>query len=426
MSELENLPVAQFQRPRLPIPPPVWMSQPGSFAHATLTQRWPAIGRRTIAQNDFTPEIVENLEALLQELPYGVVRSLKDDNGPDLVAWASYLEPFVGEPWIDLPWYFAESYFYRRILEATQYFLPGPWRGVDPFESQKRASLETTMDAVRVISNQLHTWSNTQLLDSAANRDNLIALLYSDLWGNKADLSLFATVTDALSHSETKAQAKHTHILVDDTAILVDRLPNFQAGRIDFIIDNVGLELVSDLYLADFLLVSNTASTVYLHLKAHPTFVSDATIEDVHYTLKVLASDCEMDVRSLADRLKSHIASSRLQLREDFFWTAPLAFWEMPQPLHQELAQASLIFVKGDANYRRLLGDCQWPFTTRFEDIVCYFPAPFVALRTLKSQVAAGLKSSQVETLNREDPQWLSNGQWGVIQFADPSRFALT
>lgn len=393
------------------------MSEPGSFAHATLTQRWPAIGRRTIAQNDFSPEIVENLEALLQELPYGLVRSLKDDNGPDLVAWASYLEPFLDQPWIDVPWYFAESYFYRRILEATHYFLPGPWRGVDPFESQKRASLETTMGAVRAISNQLNTWSNTQLHeDGALNRDNLIALLYSDLWGNKADLSLFATVTEALSHSDSETHAQYTHILVDDTAALVDRLANFQLRSIDFIVDNVGLELISDLYLIDFLLVTKTAFTVYLHLKAHPTFVSDAMSKDVHYTLEVLASDREMNVRSLADRLKGHIASGRLQLREDLFWTAPLAFWEMPQSLHQKLAQASLIFVKGDANYRRLLGDCQWPFTTAFEDIVCYFPAPFVALRTLKSEVAAGLQPSQVETLNREDPQWLTNGQWGVIQ----------
>lgn len=134
MTELENLPVAQFQRPRLPIPPSLMMSEPGSFAHITLTQRWPAIAGRMIAQNDFPLEVVENLETLVQELPYGLVRSLRDDNGPDLVAWASYLEPFLAQRWIDVPWYFAESYFYRRILEATQYFLPGLQCGLDPYK----------------------------------------------------------------------------------------------------------------------------------------------------------------------------------------------------------------------------------------------------------------------------------------------------
>jgi hypothetical protein len=93
----------------------------------------------------------------------------------------------------------------------------------------------------------------------------------------------------------------------------------------------------------------------------------------------------------------------------------------MPEELRTELAPSHLIFIKGDANYRRLLGNCNWPFTTRFEDIVCYFPAPFVALRTLKSEVAAGLQLAQIETLKQEDAQWLTNGQWGVIQFVDPS-----
>lgn len=409
---MENLPSTQLQRPRLPVPPPLMMSEPGTFAHTTLTQRWLSIGQRMIAQNNFPPEIVENLEQLLQELPYGRVRSLKEDNGLDKAAWASYIEPFLDQRWIDVPWYFAESYFYRRILEATQYFLPGPQHSIDPFTSQKRASLETTIDAVRLISNQLNQ-------DNVRNRDNLIALLYGDLWGNQADLSLFANVTEGITHKNTETDARLKHILVDDTAILVDKLANLQAGRIDFIADNAGLELVSDLYLADFLLTSNTVSTVYLHLKPHPTFVSDAMPKDVHYTIEFLASDQERNVRFFADRLKSYIAAGQLKLQEDFFWTAPLPFWKMPQLLRQELAQANLIFIKGDANYRRLLGDCQWDYTTPFTDIVCYFPTSFVALRTLKAELAAGLQPSQVESLNHEDPQWLTDGQWGVIQFFD-------
>jgi hypothetical protein len=97
-----------------------------------------------------------------------------------------------------------------------------------------------------------------------------------------------------------------------------------------------------------------------------------------------------------------------------------LVFWEIPEELKSELAQSSLIFSKGDANYRRFLGDRHWPFTTSFQDIVCYFPAPLVALRTLKSEVAAGLQLEQVERLSHEDPEWLTNGQWGVIQFVEP------
>lgn len=91
----------------------------------------------------------------------------------------------------------------------------------------------------------------------------------------------------------------------------------------------------------------------------------------------------------------------------------------MPEELKNELAQSSLIIIKGDANYRRCLGDRQWSFTTVFEDIVCYFPAPILVLRTLKSEIAAGLQLKQVEKLNQEDPNWLTNGQWGLIQFSE-------
>ncbi|NJL37316.1 MAG: protein-glutamate O-methyltransferase family protein [Leptolyngbyaceae cyanobacterium SM1_4_3] len=77
------------------------------------------------------------------------------------------------------------------------------------------------------------------------------------------------------------------------------------------------------------------------------------------------------------------------------------------------------LVCKGDANYCRLLGDRHWSFTTRFEAIACYFPSPLLALRTLKSEIAAGLRPEQVKSLNQTDPNWLTSGEWGVIQFAD-------
>jgi hypothetical protein len=91
--------------------------------------------------------------------------------------------------------------------------------------------------------------------------------------------------------------------------------------------------------------------------------------------------------------------------------------WQMPDDLGDDLAQSHLIIAKGDANYRRLLGDRHWPFTTPFAAIVSYLPAPLLALRSLKSELAAGLSEPQIAWLNEEDEQWLVNGRWGVIQF---------
>jgi uncharacterized protein with ATP-grasp and redox domains len=417
-----NPSATQSSKPQLPLPPPLMMSEDGSFAHMTLLKRMPAMVKRVIAENDFSLEIVQNLETLLQDLPYGIVRQLKNDNGPDLTLWARYLEPFVGKRWIDIPWFFAEAYFFRRIVEATHYFLPGASQGIDPFALQKRLGLETAMDSIKAISVRVNTWIKAHLCgEGTKDPTDLIALLYFDLWGNRADLSLWPINNLSESHQNSRGfEDEKAHLLIDDTPMIATKVAHFDRVRIDFIVDNAGFELVGDLCLADFLLATNAAGVINLHLKSYPTFVSDATIQDVHSTLEVLAANSDPEVSSLANRWQDYINSGRLRLCENLFWTSPLAFREMPQPLQQELAQSSLVFVKGDANYRRCLSDRHWPFTTSFAEVVNYFPAPFAALRTLKSEIVAGLQESQIATLSHTDSQWLTNGQWGVIQFVEP------
>jgi uncharacterized protein with ATP-grasp and redox domains len=425
-----------FQHPRLAVPPPLMMSEPGSFAHLTLTQRWPAIAHRAIAENSFSSEIVADLEMLVQELFTGEVRLLKQDSAPDHAAWANYLQPYLGHPWIEIPWFFAEVYFYRRFLEATRYFQPGIWQGFDPFQTQKQASLTTALEKVRTVSTQMNSLYPSRSNESGNESEDkgekssawdthLVLLLHNALWGNQADLSLQPTV-DLTFQSDTEnghELVQKTHVLVDDTAALIEQLREPLTGRspvrIDVIADNAGFELICDLYLIDLLLTRQTSLTVYLHLKSHPTFVSDTTVADVHHTLAVLSNDANLTVQALAERLRRYLAIGQLHLLADPYWVSPLALWQLPQGLHRALAQSHLVIFKGDANYRRLLGDCHWSFTTRFEEIVCYFPAPLLALRTLKSEVVAGLQPDQVRSLSQTDPNWLTNGEWGVIQFAN-------
>ncbi len=179
----------------------------------------------------------------------------------------------------------------------------------------------------------------------------------------------------------------------------------------------IGISIYNFLCLVDFLLSSSLVNQVYLHLKPHPTFVSDAMIKDVHDTTSFLLASDTPQVKSFGQRLENHIQRGSLVLSEDYFWTSPLAFWEMPKAFKDELAHTSLLVIKGDANYRRLLGDRHWDMTTNIADIVCYLPVLMVALRTLKSEVAVGLKPEVVEELVKSDSCWLTNGQWGVIQF---------
>lgn len=49
--------------------------------------------------------------------------------------------------------------------------------------------------------------------------------------------------------------------------------------------------------------------------------------------------------------------------------------------------ESALVFLKGDANYRRLIGDRLWQTDTPFADVAGYFPTKLCALRTLKAEL---------------------------------------
>jgi D-3-phosphoglycerate dehydrogenase len=88
----------------------------------------------------------------------------------------------------------------------------------------------------------------------------------------------------------------------------------------------------------------------------------------------------------------------------------------MPPSLRQVLAQSDLVINKGDANYRCLVGDCHWPYTTPFADIVAYFPAPLLALRTLKAELAVGLMLSLARRIPEADRS-MKEGRWEKARF---------
>lgn len=404
--------------PSLPLPEPLIGAETGTFTEFTVTQRMPAIARRVIAENNFPSHINEGLENLAKQLPSGYLIPLSDDTGIDVAAWQKYLQPYQGKRWIDVPWFFAETYFYRLILNITNYFLPSAWQGVDPFQLQKSQGLKTSLDATITLCDQLTNWLSPTPQKNQNLPTALATLLYFALWGNRADLSLWSAFESDRTRFDIATQ--QAHILVDDVPKLTEFLLNGQPGQIAFIADNAGFELICDLALIDVLLTTGTTNQIQLHLKPHPTFVSDATIKDVGDTVDFLATSGDEKVANLAQRLQTHLASKKLILCEDYFWTSPLAFWEIPDALQNQLANASLLLLKGDANYRRLLGDRHWDFSTNMADIVSYLPVPLVALRTLKSEVAAGIPPQIVETVAKSDPHWLTNGQWGMVQLVFP------
>jgi hypothetical protein len=118
----------------------------------------------------------------------------------------------------------------------------------------------------------------------------------------------------------------------------------------------------------------------------------------------------------LARRLRDQLARQDLQVRSHWHYGTSLFYFQVPEDLRTMLAKADLVVVKGDANYRRLLGDAHWPLTHSFAQATSFFPAPLVALRTLKAEIIVGLQPGDAERLGAEDPSWLVNGKRGVVQ----------
>ena len=392
------------------LPPPLSGGTPETFTHHTITVRWPRIARRVIDENALSEEQEAGIRALIEEIPEGPIRPLHETGAPDAGLWNDWIAPHQGASWLECPWFFGETYFYRRIIEAIGYFRSG--ERMDPFSRQKRTGYTESIDAIRTLAR-----GRIRAAEGSPSRAELVRLLKTALWGNQADLSMWDADADGPDHLGTGQTEEH--LLVDDTGAALDHLEALdRPRRVDLWGDNAGFELATDLALVDGLLADGWADVVVLHVKAHPTFVSDATVDDVHGTLDALADDEAEAMQALAGRLRTSLAHGRLRLADPFAWTSPCPARAFPPVVDAELARTDLLISKGDANYRRLLGDRAWPFTTPFAEVVSYLPAPLLALRTAKSEVAAGLTQAQVDALDDDDPDWLVNGRWGVAQFA--------
>jgi uncharacterized protein with ATP-grasp and redox domains len=380
-------------------------SEIGSFARRTIVERKPQIIGQVIRDNDYPDEILRGLDAFRQEIARHPLQPLPG-RAADVAFWNREAAAYLGRTWLELPWYFAESYFYRRLLEAVRYFLPGPWLRRDPFGPQKRIQESEAVSSLAL---------DLEALSGVGQDTAFEALLHSCLWGNRADLSNF-TVQETARGGLAVSQERR-NLLVDHTELVADLL---SAGldRVDFVNDNTGRELLSDLVLADFLLHQGWVGQITFHLKDRPFFVSDAMPEDVQEMLVLLGTE------ALGHHLTEHLAAGRLRLKSDPFWTSCLMLRQMPAALAADLAQANLIILKGDVNYRRLLEDRHWPHTEPIEKIADYLPTLFLVLRTLKGEIMVGLGLGQAEALAAEDPTWLINGKRGIIHLVGEVKHA--
>ncbi|MCC7165111.1 MAG: protein-glutamate O-methyltransferase family protein [Anaerolineae bacterium] len=398
-------------RPHLPkplidlatVPPLLSTGDPNSFAHNTLKVRDPNILQGLIDAPYFSPDLKRAFKKFHAELLAGTIEPLRE-NTPDHDFWRDASKPYIGRSWLDVPWYWAETFFYRRILEIVGYFQLGAWHEKDPFFHDKQAELVPTAAPARVATVLESTISN--------QRAAISNLLHAALWGNRVDLSYNVEQTVGRA---ARPEDEHANLLVDDAPRVLAFLTARPLDQLAYVADNAGTELALDLALIDQCLTSDLVKKITLHLKPQPFYVSDAMPQDVEHTLRAF-ENANADTRGVAQRLRAHLKNNRLELRVHWFYPTSLHYFEMPDDLYKLFQTADFSILKGDVNYRRLVGDAHWKPTIAFDYTTRYFPTPFVALRTMKSELVVGLEATQVQHLDQLDPHWRTNGKRGVIQ----------
>ena len=385
--------------PPVHCPPRIHTDESNPFAHHTLAVRVPAIVNEVIEKNpDYAPEIRAALTELARSMTENRVLPEIVSAGPGADGWRAALHARAGQSWLATDWFFAETYAYRQVVDRA-----GFWQGGrDPFLPNKREEYASSAHAEaleRALSLRL------------SREERLHALFGAALFGNRIDLSFAASREHGIGIGSDD-------LLVDEREAAVSLVMR-GSGPVHVICDNAGTELSCDLALVDFLL-SELGVEVVLHVKTHPTFVSDAVERDVLRFLGRAEGEREFEIAlpkdgaAMVGRLGEAWETKQLRLSSHLFWNGPESLWDLPEELAHELGSARLVLLKGDANYRRAVGDAVWPPHTPFRDVAAYFPAPLLALRTLKSDPIVGLRSGQAEQLDGVDARWRVNGKRGV------------
>lgn len=414
------------------------------FAYHTVRERLPVILTQVIDQLSKDKEtIVEHLgEEVREELKQVIgeisklkyelqtdkeFKSISSELGDEQV-WNDFIVSLGdSNSYFSACWLYSETYMYRRlnnIFEATTKL-----KDLDYFLQSKEKALTSSYDAIGAVLQSIENFNANKSDKTEAEIGEFFRkMLKLNLWGNRCDLS-FSGGADVKPDSDPFSLLDNldAFIVSDGTVAVWECVLGAKQSPptavIDIINDNSGYELLTDLCLADFLIEHGLAARVNFNVKAIPWYISDVTPNDMMMTLEALEGHENVLLGNFARRLKCRFAEGTLELKDvNNFWTSPYEFCRMKEinpELYEELSRSDLVIFKGDLNYRKLLGDHNFPHSTPFrESLRGFTPTNLCSLRTVKADLISGLAEGLSEQLTAKDPRWMCTGEYGVIQFS--------
>ncbi|XP_017860197.1 PREDICTED: protein-glutamate O-methyltransferase [Drosophila arizonae] len=367
--------------------------------------------------------IIESIERLKRELLRDRNFQLFHGNEPDKAEWNAFISelPRPKRSFFRASWLHSECYLYRRI---SSFFENSKClKDFDYFQDLKQEDLIVSNKAISCL-----TLATRGLMKDFKSFSRLMRI---NLWSNHFEIQLSSFIFESpQDHSNIDVLAQvadlDRRVLVDESQMVWDCLLKAKGEHIivDYICDNGGFELFTDLLFIEYLVDQELATQVRMHVKAIPWYISDVMKHDIEWTIKYLKDSKEEHVSLLGKKLESLMESERIVIAPiSHFWTGPQSYFVMVDSnfeLYRMLSQAQLAIFKGDLNYRKLLGDYIWDSTEEF--ITClrgFRPTNMCAMRNVKCEVICGLPEGTADHLMRTDPTWMISGYYGVIQYTD-------
>lgn len=385
--------------------------------------------------------IIEESSIHLTSYPYEIL------NPESIATWWSVFHvnesSLKDETWLSIPWLLSECLVYillysfwidsnSKILHLKQNESVSDFFCMwDPFKLSKEESIKKSFSILSLFLPQFSFLknSNNECSDISQVREIFILCLQASLLSNQLDLSLLANDSSSIDSISSKffhvLKSVSKDILIHDDSLIawetIHNIFNNPVEKIDIIMDNVGLEWFLDLVLGHFLISFKFTQKVVFHVKPIPWFVSDVTPIDFKNQLKKLSKISSF--KNVSNIWNEFLENGQWSIHSHPFWVTPLPMLTMPNiapDLYNDIRKSSLIIWKGDLNYRKLMSDLRWPKTTPVKEVLEPLNDLLNAslmIRILKSNIMVGLSIEKAHSLDQEDPNWTTNGKFGLVQW---------
>lgn len=352
-------------------------------------------------------------------------------NTPIMKEWLTKFKNYdsVSKLVAEAPFIDVEHFYYFYVLSKTYDVLKDKEKlcllhpdydkekQFDPYKSRKLRMLENDFRQERSrIKNILNLIIEIDKNDTdIARKQQIESILKTNLSANSSDSSQmfwrdFSDVDPIIDDSEKFWNKYCIYIEPGKT--------------VNIIVDNFGIEFLSDLLLGYYLTKKGVEKIIY-HVKVLPMFVSDVVDGDqtiMIKTLKSLIDNCQDNEENYKNALNNlSEAVDKFEFKAHYDLNMPSSFSDLASSGQDSIKSIfqgeNLLIVKGDLNYRRLIKDNLRSSLKRTVKLIKYINCPLLVIRSYKSNTVLDFKTSDKSKIAKYGPDWKTEGKVGAILY---------